>query len=162
MILTVDKLALAGLPEHNARRLMTKLRARANGCWDYYGHRNEAGSPKFTIKDKGFFVGRLILEAVTGEKLGRNRILAQTCSDKTCVNPEHQRVMTRKEHMKTLDPAAYRTKKLDWGAVKRIRSSRDLNMTEQAKIHNVSRDTISRIIKNETWTTSIQRSENGI
>lgn len=142
------------IPKKNALLLLRRIRTKPNGCWEYLGSHNSAGWPVFTIGKKGekqrnFMAHRLLYEAVSGQILPRGAICVSACK---CIRPEHQRVMTKAQHINTLDKTNVRSPLLNWDAVHRIRRMpADTNWAQVARDLGVAHSTVRQICKNQTW-----------
>jgi hypothetical protein len=154
-MITTDQLVIAGIPRRNAKLLLRRLQVRKNGCWVWFGSTvNDV--PVFSItrasKVESWKVHRLLYQAAHPEVNITGMVLAPTCGDKSCPNPDHQELLTRSQFLQKGDPSARRSKKLDWPAVRRLRSlPPGANVAAEARRLGIARSTAVLIRKNLAW-----------
>lgn len=75
---------------------------RTDSCWEWSGPKNHDGYGKFTADGKKVFAHRFAYQLLTGE-LSDGSELDHSCRVRSCVNPEHLRIVTRKENVENVD-----------------------------------------------------------
>lgn len=69
-------------------RVVSSIRERRSGCWEWQDGLNFYGYGIFTHKQKNYFAHRVMLEFSLGRKLGKTCALHH-CDNRRCCNPEH-------------------------------------------------------------------------
>ena len=118
-----------------------------------------AGYGQLTIGGKRKNSHRVVCEIVNGPQPALNYEAAHDCGVRNCVNPNHIRWDTRKNNL--MDRIKHETAnrgekhglaKLSTDDVLKIRSLKGLiPQVEIAKIFNISKQHVSRLIKKENW-----------
>jgi hypothetical protein len=75
---------------------------RMNGCWEWSGPRNRDGYGKLGIGKKKVSAHRFAYQLLVGELL-EGREIDHTCRVRSCVNPEHLQLVTRKQNVENVD-----------------------------------------------------------
>lgn len=154
-MITVETLGAVGVPAKNARLLLRRLRRRSNGCWRYIGALR-CGVPVWGVRTNkkftNYIVHRLLHWAATGVKPPYRSVVTQKCGDKTCPNPDHLVCLSRVDYVKSMDKAVYRTKRLNWDMVHRIRKM-PVGVTDAAigREYGIARSTANAIRNNKAW-----------
>lgn len=71
-------------------------------CWGWSGPINQDGYGKFTASGKKVFAHRFAYSLLVGE-IPPGRELDHSCRSRSCCNPEHLRVCTRKQNVENVD-----------------------------------------------------------
>jgi len=82
-------------------------------------------------------------------KLPHDKRLARTCEDIDCISPYHRKLVSRKDFGENHHCAKLENQ--DVLNIRRMYDERQLSMNALAKQYNVSKMTISLIVRRETW-----------
>jgi hypothetical protein len=129
-------------------------------CWNWSAATNPSNYSVFTIAGKGTFSGhRIAFKLITGDD-HTNKILRHTCNNRRCVNPGHLVPGTVKENAEdrvrsgsSKNPGVG-VKKLSPADVILMRAqyhSGLYKMTELARLHNVTLDSVYKAVSARTW-----------
>lgn len=146
------------------RRFWKKVDKRGpDDCWGWLAAKLKDGYGQIGETKTGatYQAHRLSWVLANGKQIDDNMIVRHTCDNPSCVNPNHLILGTLRDNridavkknrvfrpVGELAPSA----KLTWEEVEQIRHIADsLPQTAISKIFNVSRSTIQKILKNETW-----------
>ncbi len=74
---------------------------KINGCWFYnYGLRNGYGQLKFHSKTiRAHHFSLFIYKGINFQKESKRMVTDHICNNRSCVNPEHLRIITNKENV---------------------------------------------------------------
>lgn len=121
----------------------------SDDCWDWLGGISSSGYANYRIPDGGKQVGahRLVYETLVGY-IPSGLALDHLCRNKTCTNPKHLEPVTNAVNLRR-----GKTAKLTAEDIRRIKSYISVGYDNRALaiIFKVSRDTISNIRNNRTW-----------
>lgn len=81
-------------------RLLEKFHVAGNGCWEWTGHKCKAGYGALQLKSNSnvrIQAHCASYEAFVGP-IPRQMIVAHSCDNPSCINPEHLSVMTLREN----------------------------------------------------------------
>ncbi len=137
----------------------------ASDCLIFPGHKNEAGYGRIKLHGKKVYAHRLIYCQTNELSLSdiSGKVVRHKCDNPSCVNPEHLCIGTQKDNMadmvsrgRSLKGAGHSQAKLTAEQVNYIKAnyvgwSREYGAIPLAKKFKVSKSTISRIIKGESW-----------
>ena len=146
------------------KRLEGKF-TKCGGCWVWNAALSSGQVPAMRVpgKRETIAVRRWIAEQMALNCDGK--LVTTKCENKTCVNPEHIDVVTRKTlqkrtaktgylhtitRAKNLSKAARKRAKITPEIAQRIRES-SLSIRAQAEIEGLAKSTISRIRRHEMW-----------
>lgn len=82
-------------------RLVSKVEARDNGCWEWTGATDLQGYGRIKSHGKSLRVHRLTYEIFVGSILDGMYILHR-CDNRICVNPEHLVVGTQRDNIRDM------------------------------------------------------------
>jgi hypothetical protein len=132
-------------------------------CWNWIGTRNSQQYGKIVIRGKWYGAHRVAWFLATGED-SADMFVCHTCDNKLCVNPAHlflgspqdnARDMVNKGRHTSPDISGERNPraKLCDADIPTIRQqvARGARTSGIARAYEVSRQTIDRIAKNQTW-----------
>ncbi len=144
--------------EKLSERFRKKVRVNAStGCWDWLAYTNPKGYGMFGYKSTVLLAHRYIWEQFNGPIPPKMFILHQ-CDNPTCVNPQHLFLGSHQDNMK--DMTVKRRQALGQRNGKATLSDQAVNdirniytgrygqITELARIYNVSTSCINGIVKN--------------
>lgn len=146
-------------------RVRMNCHCNEDGCWIWKGWLNNCGNPTLFRTEKGrrrsLSARRHVYQQAKGCKLGRKEILAMTCDEKLCVNPDHMKRSNFSEMQIKLnrdDPSRAhriaiknrRGKKLTPEQARAIRES-DEPSKVLAERYGVSCQTIRQIWRGISW-----------
>lgn len=133
------------------------------GCWIWQGYyQNDV--PSVQGPEKMVYVKRYMLDLL-GKIYPAKSHIHSSCGHKGCVNPEHFKIYTVKQHMDVLRKKAHQSKtriaklqkyrrentsKINVEIAQEFRTSNESG-AELARKYNVSRSLVSRVRRNKTW-----------
>ncbi len=152
-------------PERFIEQIRWTCNEDENGCWIWVRCPDwKAGRPRININGNSMNVARWVLWAVTGEL---HEIARHKCDVKCCCNPEHliwgskldntkDRVERNPRSFDNFRGSKNVKSKLTEDEIKEIRlicvpGSQELGYKAIASKYGVSRITITRIVKRESW-----------
>lgn len=86
------------------QRMAEKAIARHNGCIEWIGGTNRKGYGIVLHDGSSRLAHRVAYELARGE-IGRGMVIDHTCWNRSCVNPDHMRVVTQAENTQNLSGA---------------------------------------------------------
>lgn len=87
---------------HPVLRLLNQLEIKSSGCWEWKGHRNQAGYGEFCVNgERHTRAHRFMWEAIHGS-IGSLHVLHK-CDNPPCCNPDHLFLGTQQDNMKDRD-----------------------------------------------------------
>lgn len=119
-------------------------------CWEWLGGHTKDGYGIFSVADTKKTAHRYAKEMQLGEKIPRRLDASHTCENRSCVNPRHVVVETRKENMARMVPEPSPHRKLTWEQVEMVRHS-PLGQKALANLLGVSRNTIWQLRRGLTY-----------
>lgn len=131
------------------------------GCWIWRYACNSQGTPQAWYPARGITtsVTSIAHSISKGCEIPKGKLWRPTCHEAHCVNPEHQRYITRSRlmggekssvHVMKMTIARRGRSKLTPEAVEDIRNSTDTLHSAAAR-HGVTRSTVSRIRLGQCW-----------
>lgn len=139
-------------------RLLSKIKKRSNGCWEWQGSKSERGYGRIFFDGKNQRAHRVSYMVYVGN-IPKDMYVCHHCDNTSCVNPKHLFVGTSKDNNKDMLSKGRGTKsrgsdhhmtKLKEGDVKFIKSSKMPLIYLQEKF-GVSKSCICAIRRKETW-----------
>ena len=138
-------------------------------CWIWNGYIDKHGVPRMNFKRNGRWVDTSARRAYLleqGTRLNRSLFVITKCGNRSCVNPEHYRVVTRKVYLEEYRHKMYAgatgmlraakiaeskraTSELDWEKVQDIRDN--LTPREAATKYGVTRALAHSIKAGKCW-----------
>jgi predicted DNA-binding protein YlxM (UPF0122 family) len=134
-----------------------------NECWEWQAHQDKDGYGRFHIR-RGTIIGahRFSYQYYFGD-IPYKILICHSCDNPSCVSPYHLFPGTNKDNLQDMankgrstigetNINAILTDQAVVDILEGIMSNRYKTITEIMDIYNVSRPTIHRMFKNETWT----------
>ena len=87
----------AGHPEGIIAAALASSEVTGSGCWEWQFAKNPNGYAVIGQGAKYGSVHRTVMEAVTGQPLGKLTV-HHKCANRGCVNPDHLQVITQREN----------------------------------------------------------------
>lgn len=75
---------------------------KSEGCWQWLGPINQDGYGRFSVKGKKVFAYRFAYQLLVGP-IPEGYELDHSCRTRSCTNPAHLKVATRKENVENVD-----------------------------------------------------------
>ncbi len=131
-------------------------------CWNWNGDKNQDGYGRIQINFKKYFIHRIVYELIYGS-IPKNLCVLHRCDNRLCFNPQHLYLGTRNDNMKDMvqknrsyHPIGEKNSnhKLTIEEVKEIRllySSKQYTQKTLSEKFNITRQHLSKIIKNKIW-----------
>lgn len=141
------------------QRFLSKVRKESSGCWLWSGAHGGQRRPRMWDGKKSEYSARVSYRLYKGDI--NDLYVCHSCDNALCVNPDHLFLGTAKENSIDMATKKRSTKgsrnkhaKLSDKDIPDIKYRR-LVLKQQvnsiAKLYNVGRRTITRIIHNQTW-----------
>ena len=123
-------------------------------CWKWNGRKDKCGYGQFSINEKRYLAHRVSYEYHNNCKIQEGMCILHSCDNPECANPKHLREGTHQDNVNDKVSRNRQGKKLTKDIVLEIRNKYSQGNIIQpilANQYNVSRHTISEIIKRKTW-----------
>ena len=129
-------------------------------CWLWMGAKNKNGYGVLTINKKNYLAHRLSWEWANNRRVPKSMLIAHTCDVPNCVNAQHLFLATPKSNADDRvqkDRSAKGEKngraRLLAKHIRYVRKLKEKGWSERAiaKLFNVSRTTISKILQRKSW-----------
>jgi hypothetical protein len=145
--------------EQTIEHIRLRCTCEEGGCWIWNQVAHQGKYPVISIGTKQHMVRRLVWKITRGSVSHREPVLAR-CEDDLCVNPAHLRKTTFSALRKGRKSSLARNlriaegkravSKINWNVVRTIRAS-DATNTALAQEFGVSRETVARIRRHDSW-----------
>lgn len=132
---------------HN-RRILKRYKVDDDGCWIWLLHKSHNGYGRLRLNGKNIFAHRYYYEKYKG-KIPKELQIDHLCKVRLCINPEHLEAVTITTNVRRSSSV-----KLNPSQVRKIREMAKLGIYSHeyiAKFFPVRRETVSTIIRGETW-----------
>lgn len=140
-------------------RFLEKVIVDPSGCWLWNGAHGGQNRPRMWDGTKAEYTARVAYKLYKGDI--NNLYVCHTCDNSLCVNPDHLFLGTPKDNSQDMAAKSRSTKgsknkhakllEKDVEMIKKLRQVLKYKVNDIAKMYNVGRKTITRIIHNQTW-----------